>query len=92
MGSKVDPVTLEVVRGSLESITRQMTITMDRTSRSPILKLAHDYSNAIFDWIPRGRRRVVVLDWWWVRHVGRQKVSGNPPCQTQPPGFWSAIE
>jgi N-methylhydantoinase B len=30
-----------------------MTLTMERTARSPIFKLAHDYSNAVFDWVPR---------------------------------------
>jgi N-methylhydantoinase B len=46
---RVDPVTLAVVQGTLRSVTREMGITLDRTSRSPVLKLARDYSNAIFD-------------------------------------------
>ena len=46
---KIDPVTLAVVNGTLRSITREMGTTIDRTSRSPVLKLARDYSNAIFD-------------------------------------------
>jgi len=49
----VDEITLAVVQGMLESTTREMTVTMANTCRSPILKLAHDFSNAIFDWAPQ---------------------------------------
>ncbi|MBI2962654.1 MAG: hydantoinase B/oxoprolinase family protein [Deltaproteobacteria bacterium] len=49
----IDPVTLAVVNGTLRSVTREMGITLDRTSRSPVLKLARDYSNAVFDAGPR---------------------------------------
>jgi N-methylhydantoinase B len=49
----VDEITLAVVQGMLESTTREMTVTMANTCRSPILKLAHDFSNAIFDWVPQ---------------------------------------
>lgn len=49
----VDPVTLAVVNGTLKSATREMGITLDRTSRSPVLKLARDYSSAIFDALPQ---------------------------------------
>ena len=45
----VDPVTLAVVAGAMKSATREMGITIDRTSRSLVLKLARDYSSAIFD-------------------------------------------
>jgi N-methylhydantoinase B len=49
----VDEITLAVVQGMLESTTREMTVTMANTCRSPILKLAHDFSNAVFDWVPQ---------------------------------------
>jgi len=49
----IDEITLAVVQGMLESTTREMTVTMGNTCRSPILKLAHDFSNAIFDWVPQ---------------------------------------
>ncbi len=49
----IDEITLAVVQGMLESTTREMTVTMANTCRSPILKLAHDFSNAIFDWVPQ---------------------------------------
>src|SRR5262245_37424272 len=50
---QVDSITLAVISGVLGSTVRQMTLTMERTARSPIFKLAHDYSNAVFDWVPR---------------------------------------
>jgi N-methylhydantoinase B len=49
----IDSITLAVIAGVLNSTVRQMTLTMERTARSPIFKLAHDYSNAVFDWVPR---------------------------------------
>jgi N-methylhydantoinase B len=54
--TRIDPITLAVVAGTLGSTVRQMTVTMERTAHSPIFKLAHDYSNAVFDW----ERRMVV--------------------------------
>lgn len=50
---EVDEITLAVIQGMLEATTREMTVTMANTCRSPILKLAHDFSNAIFDWVPQ---------------------------------------
>ncbi len=50
--TKVDPITLAVVRGALETTQREMTVTLEKTSRSSVFNLAHDYSNAIFDHLP----------------------------------------
>lgn len=44
-----DPITLAVVVGALEAITREMAAVMLRTARSPVLKLSRDFSNALFD-------------------------------------------
>lgn len=44
-----DPITLAVVRGALEMTQREMTLTLEKTSRSSVFNLAHDYSNALFD-------------------------------------------
>ena len=52
MTTKVDPITLAVVRGALETTQREMTVTLEKTSRSSVFNLAHDYSNAIFDHLP----------------------------------------
>jgi N-methylhydantoinase B len=48
----VDPITLSVVRGALETAQREMTLTMERTGRSSVLTVSRDFSNAIFDWTP----------------------------------------
>ncbi|MDE0388427.1 MAG: hydantoinase B/oxoprolinase family protein, partial [Rhodospirillales bacterium] len=49
----VDPVTLEVVRAGLHSIISEMSITLNRTSYSTILREINDYSCVLFD--SRGR-------------------------------------
>ena len=50
--STVDPITLAVVRGALETAQREMTITLEKTGRSSVFNLAHDYSKALFDHLP----------------------------------------
>ncbi len=45
----IDAVTLAVVSGVLSSTVHQMTLTMERTARSPVFKLVRDFSNAVFD-------------------------------------------
>lgn len=49
---QVDPITLAVVRGALETAQREMTLTLEKTGRSSVFNLAHDYSNALFDHYP----------------------------------------
>ncbi|MFC4360485.1 hydantoinase B/oxoprolinase family protein [Halobium salinum] len=46
---EIDPITLSVVQGSLETAQREMTTTMMHTARSSVLNIARDYSNALFD-------------------------------------------
>lgn len=48
----IDPITLSVVRGALETAQREMTMTLEKTARSSVFNLAHDYSNALFDHLP----------------------------------------
>ncbi|MEJ7139006.1 hydantoinase B/oxoprolinase family protein [Amphibiibacter pelophylacis] len=45
----VDPITLAVVRGTLETTQREMTLTLEKTARSSVFNVAHDYSNALFN-------------------------------------------
>jgi N-methylhydantoinase B len=47
--SKVDPITLSVVRGILETTQREMTLALEKTARSSVFNLAHDYSTALFN-------------------------------------------
>jgi allophanate hydrolase subunit 2 len=41
--SKIDPITLSVVRGVLETTQREMTLSLENTARSSVFNLAHDY-------------------------------------------------
>lgn len=45
----VDPITLSVVRGILETTQREMTLALEKTARSSVFNLAHDYSTALFN-------------------------------------------
>ena len=47
--AKVDPITLSVVRGVLETTQREMTLALEKTARSSVFNLAHDYSTALFN-------------------------------------------
>ena len=49
---KVDPITLSVVRGILETTQREMTLSLEKTARSSVFNLAHDYSTALFNHLP----------------------------------------
>ena len=46
---KVDPITLAVIRGVLETTQREMSLTLEKTARSSVFNVAHDYSNALFN-------------------------------------------
>lgn len=46
---KVDPITLAVIRGALETTQREMSLTLEKTARSSVFNVAHDYSNALFN-------------------------------------------
>lgn len=48
-GGAVDPITLSVVRGILETTQREMTLSLEKTARSSVFNLAHDYSTALFN-------------------------------------------
>lgn len=50
--SKIDPITLSVVRGVLETTQREMTLSLEKTARSSVFNLAHDYSTALFNGEP----------------------------------------
>jgi len=45
----VDAITLEVIRAGLMAVVHEMSITMDRTSYSTIIREVHDYSCVLFD-------------------------------------------
>ena len=49
MSKKLDPITFEVVRSSLDYITKMMSQTLQKISFSPIMYDQIDFSNALFD-------------------------------------------
>ena len=71
--SSVDPLTFAVVAGGLDSIVREMTITMVKTSRSPVLTEGYDFSNSLFD----GRQRMVMQGHNIPVHVGAMIDAGK---------------
>src|SRR6266481_9691439 len=50
---RVDPITLEIIRGSLASTIRDMELLMERCAMSPFIKEKKDYFVGVFD--TRGR-------------------------------------
>jgi N-methylhydantoinase B len=52
MARTVDPITLSVIRGMLETTQREMTLSLEKTARSSVFNLAHDYSTALFNHVP----------------------------------------
>jgi N-methylhydantoinase B len=50
--TKVDPITLSVIRGILETTQREMTLSLERTARSSVFNIARDYSTTLFNHIP----------------------------------------
>ncbi len=48
----IDPITLSVVRGVLETTQREMTMTVEKSGHSTVFNLARDYSTAIFNATP----------------------------------------
>ena len=50
--TKVDPITLSVVRGMLETTQREMTLSLEKTARSSVINLARDYSTSLFNSSP----------------------------------------
>ncbi len=45
----VDPIVLQIVEGTINSIEREIEIAIERTSRSPMIREAHDYRVGLFD-------------------------------------------
>src|SRR4249919_3117476 len=48
-GGAVDPVLLEIIAGSLASIEKEVETAIARTSRSPMIRDAHDFRAGIHD-------------------------------------------
>lgn len=48
-GTKVDPIIVEIVEGSLASVEMEVETAISRTSRSPMIRDAHDFRAGIHD-------------------------------------------
>src|SRR6201986_4867293 len=48
-GAGVDPIVLEIVQGSLAAVEREVETAIARTSRSPMIRDAHDFRAGIHD-------------------------------------------
>jgi N-methylhydantoinase B len=48
-GAAIDPVVLEIVQGSLAAVEREVETAIARTSRSPMIRDAHDFRAGIHD-------------------------------------------
>jgi N-methylhydantoinase B len=47
--SEVDPIVLQIVEGTLNSIEAEIEYAIERTARSPMIREAHDYRVGLFD-------------------------------------------
>src|SRR6478752_5458696 len=45
----VDPVTVEIVQGTIESCRKEMELQIERTARSIVIREGRDYRAALFD-------------------------------------------
>jgi N-methylhydantoinase B len=48
-GASVDPIVLQIVEGTLNSIEAEIEYAIERTARSPMIREAHDYRVGLFD-------------------------------------------
>ena len=49
MPTPVDPIVLQIVEGTLNSIEAEIEYAIERTARSPMIREAHDYRVGLFD-------------------------------------------
>ena len=47
--TNVDPIVLQIVEGTLNSIEAEIEYAIERTARSPMIREAHDYRVGLFD-------------------------------------------
>ncbi len=67
----VDPITLAVVEGALQSTIREMREVVVRSGRSPIISISTDFSNSIFD--TNGEQ--VIQSYGQPVHIGSMQVA-----------------
>src|SRR5512132_158573 len=75
----LDPVLVEIVRGSLASIEREVETAIGRTARSPMIRDAHDFRAGIHD---RRLRKLTGRSYSALVHP----VARDFPLETMRPG------
>lgn len=78
-GVEADPVLVEIVRGYLSSVEREVEAAIGRTSRSPMIRDAHDYRAGIHD---RNLRKLTGRSYSALVHP----VVRDYPMETMRPG------
>ena len=48
--TRIDPVTLEIIRGALRAIQSEMEVLIERTAMSPFIREKKDYASGLYDW------------------------------------------
>ena len=83
---RVDPITLEIIRGSLASAIRDMELLMERCAMSPFIKEKKDYFVGIFD----TRGRIVACHISGSGPGMLQAIMKTYPLETMRPGdvYW----
>ncbi len=79
MNANVDPVLLEIVKGSLASIEKEVETAIGRTARSPMIRDAHDFRAGIHD---RKLRKLTGRSYSALVHP----VARDYPLETMRPG------
>ena len=49
LATQVDPIVLQIIEGTLNSIEAEIEYAIERTARSPMIREAHDYRVGLFD-------------------------------------------
>ena len=77
----VDPIVLQIVEGTLNSIEAEIEYAIERTARSPMIREAHDYRVGLFD---RYCRKLTGRSYSAMPHA---VVRDFPPHTMRPPFF-----
>ena len=80
----VDPVLLEIVKGSLASIEQEVETAIGRTARSPMIRDAHDFRAGIHD---RRLRKLTGRSYSALVHP----VARDYPLETMKPGEYREL-
>ncbi len=86
VGDVVDPVTTEVVRGWMETVTEEMQATVVKTAHSPLICEARDATCALFDrdGLTASQASAMPVHLGVLAELGRRFAEKYPPGDAQP--------